>query len=200
MLFRSPNVLRNLAAGLILGLLLGIAVAIARRLLDTKVRNEADLELVTSVPVLGVVPFDSDAEAHPVVIRDDPLSVRAEAVRRLRTNLQFVEAAEQSRSVVVTSSIPGEGKSTAALNLAASLSDAGLNVVLVDADLRRPSIARYVGLEGSVGLTTVLIGEADLDDVLQPWGESTLRVLPSGQVPPNPSELLGSGADRKSVV
>ncbi|MGI3784893.1 MAG: polysaccharide biosynthesis tyrosine autokinase [Janthinobacterium lividum] len=190
----SPNVLRNLAAGLILGLLLGVAVAIARRLLDTKVRNEADLEQITSVPVLGVVPFDSDAEAHPVVIRDDPLSVRAEAVRRLRTNLQFVEAAEQSRSVVVTSSIPGEGKSTAALNLAASLSDAGLDVVLVDADLRRPSIARYVGIEGSVGLTTVLIGEASLDDVLQPWGDSSLRVLPSGQVPPNPSELLGSGA------
>jgi len=190
----SPNILRNLAAGLILGLLLGVAVAILRRLLDTKVRNETDLEQVTSVPVLGVVPFDSDAAAHPVVIRDDPLSVRSEAVRRLRTNLQFVEAAEHSRSVVVTSSIPGEGKSTAALNLAASLSDAGLNVVLVDADLRRPSIARYVGIEGSVGLTTVLIGEAALDDVLQPWGDSSLRVLPSGQVPPNPSELLGSGA------
>lgn len=190
----SPNILRNLAAGLILGLLLGVAVAILRRLLDTKIRNEADVEQVTSVPVLGVVPFDSDAEAHPVVIRDDPLSVRSEALRRLRTNLQFVEAAEQSRSVVVTSSIPGEGKSTAALNLAVSLSDAGLNVVVVDADLRRPSLARYVGIEGSVGLTTVLIGEASLDDVLQPWGDSTLRVLPSGQVPPNPSELLGSGA------
>jgi succinoglycan biosynthesis transport protein ExoP len=190
----SPNVLRNLAAGLILGLLLGIAVAILRRLLDTKIRNETDLEQVTDVPVLGVVPFDADAAAHPVVIRDDPLSVRAEAVRRLRTNLQFVEAAQHARSVVVTSSIPGEGKSTAALNLAASLSDAGLNVVLVDADLRRPSLAGYVGIEGSVGLTTVLIGEANLDDVLQPWGDSSLRVLPSGQVPPNPSELLGSGA------
>ncbi|MGI3785305.1 MAG: polysaccharide biosynthesis tyrosine autokinase, partial [Janthinobacterium lividum] len=190
----SPNVLRNLAAGLILGLLLGVAVAILRRVLDTKIRTEADLEQVTAVPILGVVPFDSDAETHPVVIRDDPLSVRAEAVRRLRTNLQFVEAAEHSRSVVVTSSIPGEGKSTAALNLAASLSDAGLSVVLVDADLRRPSIARYVGIEGAVGLTTVLIGEANLDDVLQPWGDSSLRVLPAGQVPPNPSELLGSGA------
>ena len=190
----SPSILRNLAAGLILGLLLGVAVAILRRVLDTKIRNENDLEQVTDVPVLGVVPFDSGAEAHPVVIRDDPLSVRAEAVRRLRTNLQFVEAAEHSRSVVVTSSIPGEGKSTAALNLAASLSDAGLNVVLVDADLRRPSIARYVGIEGAVGLTTVLIGEANLDDVLQPWGDSSFSVLPSGQVPPNPSELLGSGA------
>jgi succinoglycan biosynthesis transport protein ExoP len=190
----SPNVVRNLAAGLILGLLLGIAVAILRRVLDTKIRNEADLEQVTTVPVLGVVPFDSDADAHPVVIRDDPRSVRSEAVRRLRTNLQFVEAAEHSRSVVVTSAIPGEGKSTAALNLAASLSDAGLSVVVVDADLRRPSLARYVGIEGSVGLTTVLIGEATLDEVLQPWGDTSLLVLPSGQVPPNPSELLGSGA------
>jgi len=190
----SPSILRNLAAGLILGLLLGIAVAILRRVLDTKIRNEADLEQVTEVPVLGVVPFDSEAEAHPVVIRDDPLSVRSEAVRRLRTNLQFVEAAEHSRSVVVTSSIPGEGKTTAALNLAAALADAGLNVVLVDADLRRPTVARYVGIEGSVGLTTVLIGEATIEDVLQPWGDSSLRVLPAGQIPPNPSELLGSGA------
>lgn len=190
----SPNFLRNIAAGLILGLLLGVAVAILRRLLDTKIRNEADLEQVTDVPVLGVVPFDSEAENHPVVIRDDPLSVRSEALRRLRTNLQFVEAAEHSRSVVVTSSIPGEGKTTAALNLALSLADAGLNVALVDADLRRPSLARYAGIEGSVGLTTVLIGEADLGDVLQPYGDSSLRVLPAGQVPPNPSELLGSGA------
>lgn len=190
----SPNILRNLAAGLVLGLLLGVAIAILRRLLDTKIRNESDLEQLTTVPVLGVVPFDSDAEAHPVVIRDDPLSVRSESLRRLRTNLQFVEAAEHSRSLVVTSSIPGEGKSTAALNLAASLSDAGLQVVLVDADLRGPSLAHYLGIEGSVGLTTVLIGEAQLEDVLQPWGDSSLRVLPAGQIPPNPSELLGSGA------
>lgn len=190
----SPNFLRNIAAGLILGLILGVAIAILRRLLDTKIRSESDLEQVTDVPVLGVVPFDSDAEAHPVVMRDDPLSVRSEALRRLRTNLQFVEAAEHSRSVVVTSSIPGEGKTTAALNLALSLADAGLSVALVDADLRRPSLARYVGLEGSVGLTTVLIGEAQLEDVLQPYGDGALKVLPSGQVPPNPSELLGSGA------
>ena len=88
---------------------LGVAVAILRRVLDTKIRNENDLEQVTDVPVLGVVPFDSGAEAHPVVIRDDPLSVRAEAVRRLRTNLQFVEAAEHSRSVVVTSVPLGPG-------------------------------------------------------------------------------------------
>jgi polysaccharide biosynthesis transport protein len=93
---------------------------------------------------------------------------------------------------VVTSSISSEGKSTTAINLAITLADAGSRVALVDADLRRPSIADYMGLEGEVGLTTVLIGLASLEDAIQPWGNSGLHVMPSGQVPPNPSELLGS--------
>jgi len=95
---------------------------------------------------------------------------------------------------VVSSSIPGEGKSTIAINLAVSLADTGARVILVDADLRRPSIAEYIGIEGNVGLTTVLIGRADVEDVVQPLGTSTLDILPAGQIPPNPSELLGSPA------
>ncbi len=190
----SPQVLRNLAVGLALGLLLGIGVTILRRVMDTKVRTELDVQNVTDSSILGVVPFDSEASDHPVVMHDERLGARSEAVRRLRTNLQFVEAAEHSRSIVVSSSVPGEGKSTTVLNLAVSLADAGLKVALVDADLRRPAIATYLGMEGSVGLTTILIGEAKLADVLQPWRESSLMVLPAGQIPPNPSELLGSKA------
>jgi succinoglycan biosynthesis transport protein ExoP len=95
---------------------------------------------------------------------------------------------------VITSSIPGEGKSTIALNLAVSLADTGARIILVDADLRRPSMANYVGIEGGVGLTTVLIGRADVADVVQPLGNTTLDLLPAGQIPPNPSELLGSPA------
>jgi capsular exopolysaccharide synthesis family protein len=115
-------------------------------------------------------------------------------VRRLRTNLQFIDVARRPRSIVVTSSIPGEGKSTIVLNLAISLADTGARVLLVDADLRRPSIADYAGVEGAAGLTTVLIGRAKGADVVQPWGDSTLDILPSGPLPPNPSELLGSPA------
>ncbi|MEE6295625.1 polysaccharide biosynthesis tyrosine autokinase [Georgenia wangjunii] len=190
----APNTPRNLLVGLVLGTLLGIAVASLRDRLDTKVRTETDLAAVTDVSVIGTIGYDENASAHPIVMHDDPQGQRAEAYRRLRTNLQFLDLADRPSSVVVTSSVSGEGKSTTAVNLAVSLSDAGSQVVLVDADLRRPSIAEYTGLEGRVGLTTVLIGKASLDDVLQPWGSSTLDVLTSGQVPPNPSELLGSRA------
>jgi len=108
--------------------------------------------------------------------------------------LQFIDVADRPKSIVITSSVPAEGKSTIALNLAVSLADTGARVILVDADLRRPSMAEYVGIEGNVGLTTVLIGRADVADVVQPLGTTTLDLLPSGRIPPNPSELLGSPA------
>ena len=92
----------------------------------------------------------------------------------------------------MTSSIESEGKSTTGANLAIALADAGSRVLFVDADLRRPKVADYMGLEGAVGLTDVLIGRAEIDDVIQPWGAAELFVLPAGPVPPNPSELLGS--------
>lgn len=190
----SPVLWRNMAIGLVLGLAMAAGVTLLRRFLDKSVRSEQDLRSVTGSTVLGTIPFDSQTPAHPVVMHDDTLGARSEAVRRLRTNLQFVELVGDTRSIVVTSSVPGEGKSTTALNLAVSMADAGLKVILVDADLRRPSVAQYLGLEGQAGLTTVLIGRAEVDEVTQPWQRSTLDILPAGQIPPNPSELLGSKA------
>ena len=192
----SPSIPRNLALGLVLGLLLGVGGAVLQRLLDTKVRNDQDVRALTDQPLLGAIAFDDAVPTHPVMVTDQPHSAPAEAIRRLRTNLQFVGVASGSKSVVITSSIPGEGKSTTAINLAVSLADAGTRVVLIDADLRRPSVANYLGLEGRAGLTSVLIGRAEVEDVIQPWRGSGLDVLPSGQVPPNPSELLGSAAMR----
>ncbi|GAA1432540.1 polysaccharide biosynthesis tyrosine autokinase [Microlunatus lacustris] len=192
----SPDVLRNLAVALALGLILGAGFALLRHVLDTKVRNDQDVRALTDQPLLGAIAFDDAVPTHPVMVTDQPHSAPAEAIRRLRTNLQFVGVASGSKSVVITSSIPGEGKSTTAINLAVSLADAGTRVVLVDADLRRPSVAGYLGLEGRAGLTSVLIGRAEVEDVIQPWRESGLDVLPSGPVPPNPSELLGSAAMR----
>jgi capsular exopolysaccharide synthesis family protein len=190
----SPNIPRNLGIGLLLGLLLGTGIAVLRHLLDTNVRSEQDLRALTDSPILGVVAFDHEVRRHPLIVRDEPLGAPSEAVRRLRTNLQFIDVANRPQSIVITSSISGEGKSTIAMNLAVSLADTGARVILVDADLRRPSIAEYAGIEGSVGLTTVLIGRADVEDVVQPMGTTSLDLLPAGQIPPNPSELLGSPA------
>ena len=190
----SPKVAFNLAVGLMLGLMCGIGVAVLRSVLDTKVRSEADIRQLTKSPILGAVAYDAAVPQHPVILRDEPLAAPSEAVRRLRTNLQFIDVANRPKSIVITSSIPGEGKSTIALNLAVSLADTGARIILVDADLRRPSMASYVGIEGGVGLTTVLIGRADVEHVVQPLGNTTLDLLPAGQIPPNPSELLGSNA------
>jgi len=193
----SPNVPRNLALALVLGLVGGFGLALLQHTLDTRVRGEADVAQVTSASVLGGIAFDPEARARPLIVQASPHSSRAESFRQLRTNLQFVEAANEIRSYVVTSSVPNEGKSTTAANLAIALADAGTKVCLIEGDLRRPKVAEYMGLDNSVGLTTVLIGQAEISDVLQPWGAGNLDVLPSGQVPPNPSELLGSKGMRE---
>jgi capsular exopolysaccharide synthesis family protein len=188
----SPRPVRNIGLGLFLGLLAGIGLALLRGLLDTTVRTVEQLQEVTSAAVLGTIPLDSTARREPLVIGRQAHSARAEAFRQLRTNLQFADVDKPIRSLVVTSAMPNEGKTTTATNLALTFAEAGSSVVLVEADLRRPQAAAYLDMEGAVGLTNVLAGQADIDDVLQPWGDSSLTVLPSGFIPPNPSELLGS--------
>lgn len=187
----SPNVPLNLALGLVIGLALGIGVAVLRTVLDTRVRTSRDVEQVTDTPIIGAIAFDPKAKERPLIVHADPLSPRAESFRALRTNLQFLDMGGRS-SFVVTSSVPSEGKSTTTINLAIALADAGKKVALLDTDLRKPKVAEYLGLEGGAGLTDVLIGRARLGDVMQPWGGRSLYVLPSGKIPPNPSELLAS--------
>lgn len=188
----APNTRINLALGLILGLGLGITASVFRSTLDTRIRGEQDLREVTDAPLLGGISFDQDATKTPLLTQVPPHSRRAESFRQLRTNLKFANVSDKARTVLVTSSLPGEGKSTTATNLAIALAQAGQTVCLVDADLRRPMISEYLGLERSAGLTTALVGMADVNDLLQPWGDDSLYVLASGQIPPNPSELLGS--------
>ncbi len=129
----------------------------------------------------------------------DPHSPRAEAFRTLRTNLQFVDAANHPRSIVFTSSLPGEGKTTTAANLAITMAAGGSRVCVVEGDLRRPRLLEYMGLDGSVGLTNVLIGQTDVTDALQQFSDGGLYVLGAGPIPPNPSELLGSTAMEKTL-
>lgn len=190
----SPNPVRNLALGVVLGLLLGLGLAVLRHLLDTTVRTSDDVEEITEVPIIGAVHFDPRAKKEPLIVESDPTSPRSEAFRALRTNLMFVDAANHPRTIALTSSIPGEGKSTTIANLALTLAQSGSRVCLIEGDLRRPRLLDYLGLEGAAGLTDVLIERATLDDVLQPYGDAGLDVLGAGAIPPNPSELLASPA------
>jgi capsular exopolysaccharide synthesis family protein len=187
----SPNVTLNLVLGGLIGLALGVGIAVLRAVLDTRIRTPQDLTPVTDAPLIGAIAFDPKAKDRPLIVHADPLSPRAESFRALRTNLQFLDMGGRN-SFVVTSSIPSEGKSTTTINLAIALADAGKRVALLDADLRKPKVAEYLGVEGGAGLTDVLIGRANVGDVMHPWGDRTLYVLPAGKIPPNPSELLGS--------
>ncbi|PWW21398.1 capsular exopolysaccharide synthesis family protein [Geodermatophilus normandii] len=191
----APRTTLNLAIGLLAGLVLGIAAGLARDLTDTRVRRPEDLSRVTDLPLLAALDTPPGRDhSRDLVVLTAPRSPAAEAVRSLRTAVQFSAQPGRPLSLLVTSSHSGEGKSTVAANLALALADAGLRVALVDADLRRPSVADTFGLEGAAGLTTVLIGQAELDDVLQEWGSAGLHVLTTGPLPPNPSELLASPA------
>lgn len=184
----SPKPTLNIVLGVLIGLLLGLGIVILRDVLDNTMKGPADFEAL-GVPVLGTVPFDRRVSRSPLAFRSDPHSARSEAYRALRTNMQFVDVDNPPHVIVVTSAMPNEGKTTTAINLASALAEAGYRVCLVDADLRRPSVANTLGLVGDVGFTSVLISDTPVEDVLQNAGRN-LAVLTSGPVPPNPSELL----------
>ncbi|MEI2828100.1 MAG: polysaccharide biosynthesis tyrosine autokinase [Dermatophilaceae bacterium] len=188
----TPDVRRNLALGILIGLALGVGLAMVRHALDTKVRGEADLKAASDRPVLAQIPLEPTAADRPITVESDPHGAHAESIRRLRTNLMFVDVTTGKHSFVLTSAMPGEGKTTTSINLALAIADAGSRVILVDGDLRNPSVAKAMGIEGGVGLTTALLGRASLADVIQPWGDTGMSVLAAGEIPPNPSELLGS--------
>ncbi|MBW0127724.1 polysaccharide biosynthesis tyrosine autokinase [Pseudonocardia oceani] len=181
-----------LAVGLLLGLGLGVAAAMARHGLDTSVKSVEQLAAVARAPVLGTVALDPRVRDRPLAVRDSPRSPEAEAYRHLRTNLRYIRVGSACKVIVVTSSVVGEGKTTTVCNLAISLGSAGNKVLVVDADLRRPKVAELLGLEGAVGLTTVLSGRVPVGSAIQRWSGGDVDVLASGPLPPNPSELLAS--------
>jgi capsular exopolysaccharide synthesis family protein len=187
----SPRPVRNHALAGLLGLIVGAGAAVMREVLDTTVKTPESLQHLAAAPVLARVPFERTVKSGPRAVTGANQSAWAESLRQLRTNLQFVELGKPRKTIVVTSATAREGKSMTACGLAMLFARAGQRVLIMDADLRHPRIADYLGLEGTAGLTTVLVGKASVDEVLQRWG-SHLWVLPSGVLPPNPSELLGS--------
>lgn len=188
----SPRPVINIGLGVLTGLIAGYGAALLRNTLDTSVKTTEQLNQVTGAPNLGVIANDPAVPRHPLIVHEHLNSPRAEAFRKLRTNLQYVDVDRQRKVIVVTSAVPEEGKTTSMCNVAIALAQAGVKVVIAETDLRRPRAADYLGLEGAVGVTTVLAGRVSLDDALQPWGSRLLDVLPSGPIPPNPSELLSS--------
>lgn len=193
----SPRPARNIAIGLTFGIALGIVLAFLRDLLDNTIKRREALEEVTGTAIVGTIPLAKERQKQPAISFEQDNSAIAEAFRKLRTNLQFLSVDNPPQVIVVTSSMPSEGKSTTAINIALALAEADHSVVLVDGDMRRPVLHKYLGLIGPVGFSTVLSGGSSLDEALQKTRFPGLTVLTSGAVPPNPSELLGSQAARK---
>jgi capsular exopolysaccharide synthesis family protein len=187
----SPQVAQNLAIGIMSGIALGLSLAFLFEAFDTRIRTERSLTAIRDIPILGRFFFDPSYKKRPLIVPVDGSSPRAEAFRHLRTNIQFVAAARNRNSFVISSAIPGEGKSTTSLNLAIAASQAGQRVLLIHCDLRT-RVTNYMGIARGRGLTDYLSGQANLADIIKEWGDGRLSVLPSGDVPPNPSELLAS--------
>lgn len=196
----SPNLRLNLLLGALIGLAVGIGWALLRSTVDKRIRSAAVVESTYDVSVVGTLPVDDvlAGAARRLIstssARADNEHLRlAEALRELRTNIQFLQVDDPPRVIVLTSPVPGDGKSTVVANLALAIAESGRRVVLVDGDLRRPTVAESFGVSGAAGLTDVLVGNAQIGQVLQrtAWHRN-LYLLTSGTVPPNPSELVGT--------
>jgi capsular exopolysaccharide synthesis family protein len=200
----SPRPGRNAIIGLVFGLLLGGGVAVLLGRLDRRIKDAGDLGDIFRRPVLGALPehqsFAESAKDLSVLS-----SVEAEPIRMLRANLRYFNVDREIRSVLVTSAAPAEGKSTVALYLAAAAASSGTRTILVEADLRRPTVSAKLGLTTSRGLSQVLAGVSDLRPAVERHEATAggrgvpLDVLPCGPVPPNPTDLLDSDRMRQII-
>lgn len=191
----SPNVARDLAQAALIGLFIGIALAFVLEQLDDSIRTTGDLNKATKdLPSLGLIPLDDtwrNGDEPRLTTLNAPMGAPAEAYRGLRTSLQYLALNRPMGVVQITSATSSEGKTSTTANLAIAFADAGMKVAVVGCDLRRPRIHQFFGVDPSVGLTSVILGSATLEDALQTSPvHPNVAVLPSGPRPPNPSELL----------
>jgi capsular exopolysaccharide synthesis family protein len=186
----EPTPLRDAALAGLLGLLLGLGAAFLLEYIDDSVKSHEDLEALTDIPVLAVVPVEPPPDNRPIAL-SEPHEFAVEIYRGLRTNVQFLGLDRPMQILQVTSSLPGEGKTTTATNLAVVLAQAGRTVAIVDADLRKPRVHEVFSVPPTPGLTEALLGEPV--DMVVSHLDGGLHVVASGTVPPNPSEMMSHG-------
>jgi capsular exopolysaccharide synthesis family protein len=191
----SPKKLKNLFLGLVAGLIAGIGLCFFREYLDDTLKDPEQIKRALALPLLSVIPFIQAKDGNPALItHHSPRSPASEAFRSLRTGLHFCGLHQQNKVLLVTSTFPGEGKSTIAANLAITLAQTGAKVLLVDCDLRRSCLHDKLGLPKMRGLTELLAGDIDASAAAQASQVSGLDLIQCGANPPNPSEMLGSPA------
>lgn len=188
----SPRIVLNFVMAVLVGLIVGIALALVRDLLDRTIRTADHVAEITDSPVLASIGYDNEIRSAPLLTDLGGFAARTEAFRLLRTNLQFIGLDEQPRCLVISSAVPGEGKTMTSTNLAMAMAQTGRNTLIIDGDLRRPRVATTLGLDPAIGLTTVLVGKTEIHDAIQVHEASGLHVLASGAKPPNPTEILQS--------
>ncbi|MFB1294608.1 polysaccharide biosynthesis tyrosine autokinase [Mycobacterium sp. pW049] len=185
---------RNAVLAAVLGALAGMTIAVFRGRSDGSVRSPESLEKLTGAGLLAEIPSEARFKDNPLISFESDRTAAAEAFRDLRVNIRFLERSQGPRVLVVASAMPEEGRTATAVNLALALADSGNNVAIVDGDLRRPRVARYLDLTEETGLSTVLTGGGRLADVLRDTGRPRLTALTSGPIPSGPAELLESRA------
>jgi len=190
----SPNLMKNAGIGLLAGLLLGVGIVFTREHLDDSIKNANEIETRLSLPLLGIVPEIKKKVAQQGALAlltvSDPRGMFAEAYRSMRTALQFSTAEGSPRRIVITSSVQSEGKSTTALALAINLAQLGQRVLLIDADMRNPSLHKVLKLTNDSGLSSYLSGDAQREALIQESGIANLAILTAGPHPPSPVDLL----------
>ena len=189
----SPKPLQNGVIGGLLGLMLGVGIALVLEQLDTTLRNKEDVEkILAPVPVIASIPLSPTGKERSLFMESDTNSPQAEAIRILRTNIQFFSVDRPVNRVLVTSPFAGDGKTTVASNLAVGMAAVGSSVLLIETDLRKPVLNKMFGGPQSPGLSDVLSGQSPLSDAIRRTRIPNLSVIVAGPTPPNPSELLGS--------
>jgi capsular exopolysaccharide synthesis family protein len=215
----KPNVPRNIELGFLLGIACGVGLAFVLESLDTSIRTIEEIKAISTLPALGTIPLQlatdrlfrkrlatvsgqsGTPESPALVTYARPRSEAAEAYRSLRTSILLSSFGAPPKVLLVTSALPQEGKTTISANSALVLAQRGGRVLLIDADLRRPSIDRLFGLHSRGGLSTLLSGVDKVEDVMIPFSEvPNLWILPAGPIPPQPSELLGSTVMKEHIA
>jgi polysaccharide biosynthesis transport protein len=192
----KPRVVLNLAISVLAGLFLASGLVFFLEYVDDTVKTPEDLKKHLNLPYLGPVPIFSDQDEktpyHELVLRNDPRSQASEAFRAIRTAILFSSPDHPPRSLLITSAGPQEGKTTIIGNMGAAMAQAGQKIMILDCDMRKPRVHKIFNAVNEKGLSNILVGEGDWGEFVQSTPVPNLEYIPSGPIPPNPSELLGS--------